>query len=191
MKRNAHAGRALHALAFTTLLVLGLGCKEDDAGGSSAGDDEDESPRDAGSSQNELEDPRMLDGAVQLREEPEPDCQLANAGGWAYFFCPTPLPYTMALGSCWAAGSTLVAINDAEENEALVDEMVEDEYWIGFNDAAIEDTWVWATGSEGGDYSNWDDEEPGPADFAFIRRENGRWATSTDDPRPYICEIWR
>jgi hypothetical protein len=192
MELDAHAGRALSALVFLAMLAA-VGCKEDEptSGENTAGDDGNEGPRDAGGSGGEVIDPRMhSDGAVQLRAEPEEPCELLNAAGSAYFFCPSLLPYTMAVGSCWAAGSTLVTINDADENQALVDEMVDDEYWIGFNDAAVEESWTWAAGSEGSSYENWDEGEPANADFAFIRRESGRWAASTDDPRPYICEIW-
>lgn len=197
MKRDAHAASALCALALLTLLVAAAGCKkdEDSSSGSSneitAGSEGNDRPQDAGDNGSEVEDPRMRDGAVQLREEPETGCSLMNAGGSTYFFCAAQQPYTLAVGACWAAGSTLVTINDSAENQALVDEMVEDEYWIGYTDAGEEDSWAWAEGSEGSTYENWDDEQPGIDDFAFIKRETGRWSTSTDAPRPYICELWR
>lgn len=203
MERDAYAGRTLCVLAMITLLFAAVACKKsDDTASGDDGDDgnttgnlgedeDDETPRDAGGTGSEVEDPRMHDGAVQVREEPEDACTSVNAAGSSYFFCPSVLPYTMAVGSCWAAGSTLVTINDAAENQALVDEMTEDEYWIGYTDAGEEDSWAWAEGSEGSTYENWDDEQPGIDDFAFIKRETGRWSTSTDAPRPYICELWR
>lgn len=191
MEYDAHAPRALRAFAlFTFLLLAAAACKADDTSASSNPVvEDDEEPVDAG---EEIEDARVhADGAVQVRAQPEDGCEAVGLAHGSYFYCPGPMPYTDAVGACWAAGSTLVTINDADENQALVDEMVEDVYWIGFNDAREEEVWTWAAGSEGSDYVNWDDGEPRNADFVYIKRDNGRWATSTAIPMPYICEAWR
>jgi hypothetical protein len=189
MEDDAQARRALRALGVLACLVTlaTAGCKkdEDEPGRTESG-------LDGGANEGEIEDPRIgPDGAVQVREEPQEGCASVNGNGSGYFFCSDLLPSTMAVGSCWAAGSTLATINDAAENQFLVDEMVEDEYWIGFTDASEEGTWDWAEGSEGSSYENWDEGQPGIDDFVFIKSENGRWSTSTDVPRPYICEIWQ
>jgi predicted small lipoprotein YifL len=198
MKQDAHAWRAFGALVLLTLLFTLAACKKDepmtrsDDSNDSAGRNGDEPEQDAASSESELEDPRIgPDGAVQVRVNPEDDCDTVNAAGSTYFLCPALQPNTTALGLCWAAGSTLVTINDADENQTLVDNMVDDTYWIGFNDATDEDDWTWAQGSPGSSYENWDEGQPADADFVYISRETGRWSTSTNDPRPYICEVWQ
>jgi hypothetical protein len=197
MEHDALGRRALYALGvLVCLLALALaGCKKDEDTGSGREPGNSQSGLDGGGEppdDDELEDPRIgPDGAVQSRVEPAEGCEMLNASTGSYFFCSDPLPSSMAVGYCWGAGSTLVAINDAEENQLLVDEMVEEEYWIGYSDAAEEDTFVWVEGSGGSTYENWDDGQPGLDDFVFIKQETGRWSTSTDDPRPYICEVWR
>ena len=59
-----------------------------------------------------------------------------------------------------ALGGHLVTINDAAE-EAWLRAIFggETRYWIGFTDAAVEGTWVWASG-EPVTYTNWDSGEP-------------------------------
>jgi len=59
-----------------------------------------------------------------------------------------------------ALGGHLVTINDAAEEtwlRAIFGSQTR--YWIGFNDAAAEGTWVWSSG-EPVTYTNWDDFEP-------------------------------
>jgi hypothetical protein len=59
-----------------------------------------------------------------------------------------------------ALGGHLVTINDlAEETWLRATFGADIRYWIGFNDAAVEGTWVWASG-EPVTYTNWDEDEP-------------------------------
>jgi len=59
-----------------------------------------------------------------------------------------------------ALGGHLVTINDAAEETWLRSVFGEQTlYWIGFNDVAVEGTWVWVSG-EPVTYTNWDAGEP-------------------------------
>ena len=59
-----------------------------------------------------------------------------------------------------ALGGHLVTINDAAEEAWLRAIFGTDtRYWIGFNDAGVEGTWVWVSG-EPVTYTNWDTGQP-------------------------------
>lgn len=80
-----------------------------------------------------------------------------------------------------ALGGHLVAINDAAEETWLRSTFgTSTRYWIGFNDAALEGTWVWS-GSDPVTYTHWNTGEPNNAmpppigeDYAVLN-----WNTST------------
>lgn len=96
-----------------------------------------------------------------------------------------------------ALGGHLVTINDAAEEAWLRATFSSStRYWIGFNDAASEGTWVWSSG-EPVTYVNWEDFQPNNAtppprgeDYAVLN-----WNTSTggwndwDHQRPDYCYI--
>jgi len=96
--------------------------------------------------------------------------------------------YTVTSGTCsWydaetqarALGGHLVAINDAAENEWLVNTFGSYGYfWIGLNDESKENTWTWSSG-DALVYSNWDNGQPGGTtyDYAFLRNDNSKWST--------------
>lgn len=74
----------------------------------------------------------------------------------------------------------LVTINSAAEKNWLESQFGLNElFWIGFNDAAVEGTWVWSSG-EAATYTNWHPGEPnnggvigGNEDFALINAFSG------------------
>ena len=75
--------------------------------------------------------------------------------------------YDIVPGSTWlqaesnsqALGGHLVTIHSASEEAWLVSNFGRTVYWIGLNDVAAENTWVWSSG-EVLDYSNWLPGEP-------------------------------
>jgi len=96
-----------------------------------------------------------------------------------------------------AIGGHLVTINDAAE-EAWLRAIfgTRTRYWIGFNDAVAEGTWVWVSG-EPVTYTNWDTGEPNnsmpPAwgeDYAVLNwnAATGGW-NDWDSQRPDYSRI--
>lgn len=91
-----------------------------------------------------------------------------------------------------ALGGHLVTINDAVEEQWLRTTFGSTTlYWIGFTDAAVEGTWVWASG-ESATYTHWNSGEPnnsassnGGEDFAVLNRNTttGAW-NDWDHTRP-------
>jgi hypothetical protein len=137
------------------------------------------------------DEPRMgPGGAVAVRNQPDPDCIRAIHDSGRYWLCSTPQRASTAMATCWAAGGTLVVIEDADENEFLRSQLIEPFYFIGYSDADVEDEWKWV-GGVSGDFENWADGEPGVPDFAVIERDSGEWFASTNEERPYICEDWK
>ena len=94
-----------------------------------------------------------------------------------------------ALGKNWtdaesqavAAGGHLVSINDANENQWLVDKFgTEEGFWIGLTDAGSENNFKWVSG-EAVTYTNWAPGEPnefGDEDYGEINpafSPDGHW----------------
>lgn len=57
------------------------------------------------------------------------------------------------------AGGHLATINDQAEQDWLEATFTQRNLWIGFNDRAVEGTWVWSSG-EPATYTNWSSGEP-------------------------------
>ena len=108
-----------------------------------------------------------------------------------------------------ALGGHLVTINDAEENEFIVDMMnyhglreSGEQPFIGFTDKEVEGAWAWSSGEEV-TYTNWDAGQPdddsgyGAQDYAFVRPTSnsghvGTWVDTWSDSsnkRTGIAEI--
>ena len=65
-----------------------------------------------------------------------------------------------------AHGGYLVAIDDAAENQFLLDSPVGN-VWIGLNDIVLENNFKWIPGSSVSTYLNWGDGEPNDAANSF------------------------
>ncbi|MBD2140507.1 hypothetical protein H6F39_03715 [Anabaena sp. FACHB-1250] len=93
---------------------------------------------------------------------------LSNAGTW-----------TQAQAQAVALGGNLVTVNDAAENQFLVNTFGLEALWIGLTDEVTEGTFKWANG-EAVTYTNWSPGEPndagGAQDYAYINFQNpGKW----------------
>ncbi|BBH40871.1 hypothetical protein myaer102_34570 [Microcystis viridis NIES-102] len=99
----------------------------------------------------------------------------------------TPITYYLTTATTWtdaqvqaqAMGGNLVTINDAAENQFLVNAFGGNElFWIGFTDAVQEGNWQWING-EPVTYTNWASGEPnnsGNEDYASLNWGGiGRW----------------
>lgn len=111
--------------------------------------------------------------------------------------------YGQAQELCKNMGGHLATITSAEENKvvaSLIDNS-EREYWLGANDVALEDTWVWDTG-EPFTYENWnkDDKYTEPNNYDGVEHymtlyKNGKWndarygAHIYDNGNGFILEI--
>ena len=82
-----------------------------------------------------------------------------------------------AMAQTW--GGHLATIRSAAEDQWLMGLYSPDNYWIGFNDAAVEGSWVWSSG-ETPSYTNWAPGEPnntGGEDYCEVDPVNfgGSW----------------
>ena len=93
---------------------------------------------------------------------------LSNAGSW-----------TQAQAQAVSLGGNLVTVNDAAENQFLVNTFGGTEgLWIGLTDEVTEGTFKWANG-EAVTYTNWSPGQPdngGNQDYAWTNFQNpGKW----------------
>ncbi|PCJ44821.1 MAG: lectin [Alphaproteobacteria bacterium] len=105
--------------------------------------------------------------------------QWATNGHW--YEIQTSMTWNNAEANAQSSyGGHLVTINDAAEQSWLTAQFgIQEKFWIGFNDAAIEGTWVWSSG-EAITYTNWHTGEPNNGivpganeDYALINAFSG------------------
>lgn len=113
------------------------------------------------------------------------------ANGNTYKLLPQS-SWTDAQAEAVSLGGNLVTINDAAENQWVLDTFgsvngVDRNLWIGLSDAAVEGTFAWADGTPFS-YANWADGEPNglpitpgsnlEEDFVFMWKANAELFTS-------------
>ena len=130
-------------------------------------------------------------------------CDLVRYGSRPSLFCGTRVTFGDAERSCRAFGYALVSIEDAAENQFLVDRLRDflastsdmwgssEDAWIGLQDRDADGDYAWASGSVG-EYRLWRGEvEPGPGlclslDDAEMYAD---WfARACDSLKGYVCE---
>src|SRR6185295_12745848 len=111
--------------------------------------------------------------------------------GHNYLLVANGMSWPNAKAYCEGLGGHLVTIGSAAEN-ALVNSMISSLVWIGFSDAAVENSFVWVT-NEPVVYTNWGSGEPnnnaGVEDWTVMRPENGTWNDAGPDVFSFICEF--
>lgn len=105
-----------------------------------------------------------------------------------YYYNPsTTSNWNTASAQATAVGATLLTICDQAENDAVLlaanTDGVTGGLWIGYTDAATENTWVWLDGSPC-TFTNWNPGEPNNTsdvcsstgeDVAIMQMNNGKW----------------
>lgn len=105
---------------------------------------------------------------------------VTSLNGHEYYLSLVKMTWVQADSACQASGGHLVTITSATENDTVLsisNRSSEGHQWIGFNDIALEGTWVWVTG-ETVTYTNWQSGEPndqGGEDGGVFRRDQNKW----------------
>ncbi len=123
-------------------------------------------------------------------------CDLEHYGDHAYLLCTTTRQWSDASDDCTADNYDLVTIDDSDENlwlEGVLSAYGAYEWWMGYNDIAVENSWVWASGSSAS-FTAWHSGEPnnsgGGADCGLLRKwSDEEWADEAcDEYRYFVCE---
>ena len=88
-------------------------------------------------------------------------CCVQDASAYTFQFFSTPKTWSNAQSDCESRGGDLASVRSSEENAEAYALTGGVSTWIGYNDKAVEGSWVWTDGYTG-DYSNWLSGEPGP-----------------------------
>lgn len=133
---------------------------------------------------------RCASGAACVAET---GCELAVFEKSAYLVCRTAsATWAEASAACVARGGNLVTVSSAEENAFLVGLGVPDG-WIGYSDAAMEGSYVWAAGESS--YVSWGMGQPDDAggnEDCAVMLADGAWNDlPCDAKRPFVCEDLR
>lgn len=106
-----------------------------------------------------------------------------NPGNGHWYYHTNPAPWTGLEPLAISKGGHLATVNDGAENDWLRDTFTVNDNGmaIGLNDAAVEGTFVWASG-EPVTYTNWQSGQPdnaGDEDYALLNSA-GEWEDHTD-----------
>jgi hypothetical protein len=135
-----------------------------------------------------------------------PGCTRASFNGHSYLLCKAYLTWTAAETQCQASGMHLARINDAAENQWIVDTLEGTPLpvdsgpswiWVGGTDAATEGSWLWPdgilfyqSGPIGGLYTNWLNSEPNNGrggENCLADRVSYRWTDLACTELHYSC----
>jgi C-type mannose receptor len=119
--------------------------------------------------------------------------------GHAYMFVKAEKTWASARSHCASFGYHLATIDGVDENNfirGIAEGIESDEWWIGFNDIATENSFVWEDGSHS-TFTNWSSGSPDDffnQDCAVLISSDatGAWNDKAcDDQRPFVCEAGR
>lgn len=128
------------------------------------------------------------------------DGTVMHLNGHSYMLFGDCYSWEEAEENCESMGGHLAVIGSQEENDAVyafVRYQGADNAFIGLSDSISEGDWVWVTGEDIEDYTNWNEVEPNAytddEDYVFIAY-NGRWNDGEYAPDYengliiYVCE---
>ena len=129
-------------------------------------------------------------------------CPVIMRGAEPYLFCGTRRSWMEAQSICASVGYHLATIDDMAESDwvTMTAFMVrEEDWWIGLNDRAVPDTFVWESGSTAA-FRNWGTAEPNNFggnqdctqidDGSLAFEERGLWSdTNCGDLSSFVCSL--
>lgn len=155
-------------------------------------------------------DPNVYPGATEacnfidddcngiLDDDPQcPKCLIeADPNGGNYAFCVEPTSWYGAEFDCQAQGGHLVSMHSIDEFQTIATkaEMLGmGDFWIGFNDEAVENQFVWTDGTPS-DFTPWNAGEPNDygagEDCAQVYAGNGTWNDlDCNAGLRYVCKL--
>merc|ERR1719419_527306 len=100
-------------------------------------------------------------------------------GNLCYYKTPSKMTWDEANTTCLGLGAELASVHSLEKNTYLYILCgSENSCWIGFNDVAVEQEWVWSDGSNV-EFTNWEKNEPNNQgnheDYAVIEGKTSQW----------------
>jgi hypothetical protein len=135
-----------------------------------------------------------------------PGCKAASFNGHNYLLCSTLLAQPDAAAVCAANGMSLARVDDATENQWIVNtlyspvlppDQVANWIWLGGSDAVTEGSWLWPDGTlfyqngpVGVLYTQWGQAEPNNArggENCLAVRVNYNWTDITCSDAHYFC----
>jgi hypothetical protein len=128
-------------------------------------------------------------------------CPFVNVGGVVdrYRVCEDGASFGEAQTACQGFGGDLVVFDNTDETKsfmnAIADEKLMSELWVGYSDADTEGTWAWVTGVTGDTAPVWSGSEPDDGggsgeNCAVLSDDNGLLSDRTcEDSYSFICEI--
>jgi hypothetical protein len=129
---------------------------------------------------------------------PNCPCPSAVFGGRTFLFCQDMRTWPEAEMFCAGLGGHLASIHSTAENDFIFQEInafSHDKAWIGFNDRAVEGTFVWTDASPS-DFTDWAPGEPnnagGNEDCGQLDRfyPDETWNDEPcDEALRFVCEI--
>lgn len=125
------------------------------------------------------------------------NCKLTATKTSSYAYCQYPLSYGLARVDCQLRGGDLAVIHDAVENDVmraqgLALQQEASQWYIGLDDLAVDNNFVWVDGSAI-DYQAWGTDEPnnvgGVESCVVLLVGSGTWNDSEcATPAFFICE---